>query len=94
MPILTKLVLEEGKDSLIPQGYSTGAPEMLLIDYEDPDYRKDIETIQDIEVGKQLVLYSMFGKDCHRTSKISEILSSSPERVVFKTQTSTYELTK
>lgn len=88
---LKKLKIEEGKDSLVWEGYKSNLPHMKLIDYEDPEFSKDLDSIQDIEVGKQLLLYSL--RDYHRTSKISEIISKEPGKVVFRTQTSVYELT-
>lgn len=89
---LRKLKLDEGKHSALGVGHTTSAPHLMLIDWENPDYKKVLESIKEIEVGKQVIVHSTFGKDYHRTSKISEILSKRPGRVVFKTQTSVYEL--
>ena len=96
MPTLRKLEIEEGKTSALWAGYESNLPSMKLIAY-DPDteeqtYDKVIESIQDVEVGKQVLLYSL--TEFHRTSPIREIIEKKPGRVLFKTQTSVYELTE
>lgn len=90
MPLLRKIEIEEGKDSVLPENYATRAPYMKLIDYSDLSYSKELDSIQDIEVGKQLLLYSL--REYHRTSKIKEIVSVEEDKVIFRTQTSLYEL--
>ena len=90
MPTLRKILLEEGKVSALPEGYSTTLPDIELIDYE-TDRRRKISSIQEVEVGWQVLLTSGF--QFHRTSKIREIVSKEEGKVVFKTQTSVYELT-
>ena len=90
MYTLRKLQLEEGKDSLLPTGYTTKGEKLNLFDWE-THKRKDIDNLNSVVVGWQVVLTSSL-RDYHRTSKIREIVKREPNRVVFKTQTSVYEL--
>lgn len=91
MYTLTKVDLEEGKDSLLPTGYSSSLPWLSLYDYETDEVKK-IDSIQEIEQGWQVVLTSL--RDYHRTSKIKEILKTEEDKIIFRTQTSVYEVTQ
>lgn len=90
MYTLKKLLLEEGKDSLLPTGYSSELPNLDLFKY-DTEEKKSIASLDEVSEGWQVILYSH--NEYHRTSKISEIISREPNKVTFKTQTSIYELT-
>lgn len=87
---LKKLEIEDGKISALPSGYESTHPEAKLYDYE-TDEEKSLESIQDVEIGYQVILFSAFR--FHRTSRIREIVSKDKDKVVFKTQTSMYQLT-
>lgn len=90
---LRKLKLHKGKTSMVGvTGGERTYPFLGLIDWEEPDYSEKLDSIQDIKVGKQVIISNHGGINFLRTSKISEIVSREPRRVVFKTQTSTYEL--
>lgn len=91
MYTLKKLELEDGKNSMLPTGYSSTLPMIHLADYETEEI-KPINSIQEVEEGWQVILSSL--TDYHRTSKIREVVSKEEGRVVFKTQTSLYELTE
>ena len=54
------------------------------------DFDSDTFVYVQKKEGKQLLIYSF--REFHNTSKISEIISKEPGRVVFRTQTSVYEL--
>lgn len=86
---LTKLDIEEGKQSALPAGYGSTLPNLQLYDWE-TDTSKSIESFEDITEGWQIILFSI--RDYHRTSKISKILKREPKKLLFKTQTSIYEL--
>ena len=88
---LKKLNIEEGKTSLLPEGYVTRGHSLKLLDYE-TNAIGGIENITDILVGWQVLLEGL--GDYHRTSKIKEIVSKDKDSVIFKTQTSTYKLTQ
>lgn len=90
MYTLKKLKVEKGAETLIPEGYEKTLPFLMLIDYTDENYKKQLNDLRDIEIGRQVYLFSM--REYHRTSKISEIVLKEKHKVVFKTQTSTYEL--
>ena len=91
MYTLKKLELEEGKDSLLPTGYYTKGETLSLFDYETLEVIKDID-LEEVKTGWQVILTSF--RDYHRTSKIREMVSKDVNRLVFKTQTSIYELTR
>ncbi len=89
MYTLRKLELEEGKDSVLPTGYATRAAFLSLFDYETHESIHGIE-LSEVKEGWQVILEDF--RDYHRTSKIREIVERGKNRVVFKTQTSLYEL--
>lgn len=88
---LKKLELEEGKDSILPTGYATRGEFLSLFDYETDEVIHGVE-LMDVKEGWQIILESF--RDYHRTSKIREIVAQDETSVVFRTQTSLYELIK
>lgn len=88
---LKKLELEEGKDSMVPTGHESTLPDGILYN-RDTGERKPLNSIQDIEIGCRVTLTS--STRYHVTSEIREIISKDKDKVVFKTQTSVYELTQ
>lgn len=88
---LKKLELEEGKDSMLPTGYSTRGEFLSLFDYETDEVEHGVE-LSEVREGWQIILESF--RDYHRTSKIREIVTQDENSVVFRTQTSLYELIK
>lgn len=88
---LKKIELEDGKVSALAAGYESILPEAKLYDRE-TDRLSNLKSIQDVEIGYQLVLLS--DTRFHTTSKIREIVSKDSDMVVFKTQTSVYQLTQ
>ena len=88
---LKKIELEDGKESALPVGHMSALPDAILYNYE-TDEKKSLNSVQDVEIGWQVVLFS--DSRFHRTSKIREIVSKDSDKVVFKTQTSVYQLTK
>ena len=87
---LQKLSIEEGKDSLLPEGYTTHGTWLTLYDYA-TDKKVKFVNIESLDEGWQVVLSSGL-RDYHRTSKIKEILERKENSVKFKTQTSVYLL--
>ena len=49
-------------------------------------------TLEDVKEGWQIMLENR--DEWHNTSKIREVVSREPHKVVFKTQTSLYELVR
>lgn len=90
---LKKLSIEEGKDSLVQPGHVTIGDGLDLFKYDDPEARKSITSVQEVEEGYQILLTWAPGFRWHNTSKIKRIVSKEPGKVVFETQTSLYELT-
>lgn len=86
---LTKLEIEPGKGSMLPAGYSSVMPNAQLFNAGQEE-RIPVESVKDVKVGYQLLLTAGFS--WHNTSQIREIVSLEDKRVVFKTQTSIYEL--
>jgi hypothetical protein len=86
---LTKLHLDPDKQSMLPAGYSSTMPMASLFNAGHEE-RIPVESVKDVKVGYQLLLTAGFS--WHNTSQIREIVSLEDKRVVFKTQTSTYEL--
>lgn len=91
MYTLTKLQLEDGKESLLPTGYRTTASMLSLFDYETDELIRDVD-FQEVTEGWQVLLTSPGSH--HRTSKIREIVSREKDSIVFKTQTSIYDLVR
>lgn len=87
---LKKISIEEGEISYILAGDSCTGDRLHLFDYE-KDETKQIDSIEDVEVGWQVIVSRIFGQYI-RTSKIKEIVSKEPNKITFKTQTSLYEL--
>lgn len=90
MPKLTKLEVEEGKQSVLEAGYSRYLPFIHLFKYDVPDAKKEVNSVDDVEEGWQIYLSSM--TEWMRTSKIKEIVSKSKNIIIFRTQTSLYKL--
>lgn len=89
MFVLTKLSLQG--DSVLPAGYSSRLPNVSLINYV-TNKSKDFNSLDDIEEGYQVVMTGHGMYDYHRTSEISEVLERAENIVIFRTQTSVYEL--
>jgi len=89
---LRKLELHAGKDSLIPSGYATTGDTLILFKYDDPSAKRAITSTDEVEEGYQILV--TLASRYHNTSKIAKVISKEPKRVVFETQTSTYELTE
>lgn len=91
---LEKLVLEEGADSLLPEGYiSRNMQALTIFDYETNEVKKNV-SLNDVTEGWQVLLFGRSLYDFHRTSKIKEILERTDTSVKFRTQTSVYLLTE
>lgn len=88
MYILTKLQIEDGKDSMLPTGYATVGNSLSVFKYDIPDSVKGVKRLTEIKAGWQVYIAH------HNTSKIKEIVEQSDTRVLFRTQTSLYELTQ
>ena len=88
---LKKLEVEDGKVSALESGYTSTLPDGILYN-RDTDKRKPLDSIQDVEIGCQVMLTS--STRYHVTSEIREIVSKDRDKVVFKTQTSVYQLTQ
>jgi hypothetical protein len=89
---LKKISIDEGKDSLVPPEHVTYGVDLSLFKYDDKEAVKRKATLADVDVGWQ-VLIADFNR-YHNTSKIREIVERSDSKVVFKTQTSLYQLEK
>ena len=89
MYTLMKLELEEGKQSALPTGYGTQGDALSLFDWETNE-KKSIESLEDVQEGWQVILER--GIAYHRTSKIREIVKRCENKILFRTQTSLYEL--
>jgi hypothetical protein len=88
---LRKISILENNESLLPAGYqSINLPSIKLFDYVTGE-TKEIESFDEITEGWQVVIYGL--SDFHRTSKISKVIERDDRKIVFITQTSTYELT-
>jgi hypothetical protein len=91
MFVLKKLEIEKDEISMVPSGHTTRAPLPKLFHWKRPEEgQKQISSVGEVKVGYQLMLSSLTAY--HVTSEIKEIVSVEPKRVVFKTQTSLYEL--
>ena len=87
---LRKLELEKGKESTLPTGYTSRGHLLHLFKLQEPKENIDGAALSDVKEGFQLLLIGL--SEWHSTSKISEIISKEDSKVVFKTQTSIYEL--
>lgn len=87
---LTKLSVEPDKDSLVTVGYSTTTKTAKILDLEYSEDLIDIASLDDVKVGLHVFLLDRFRY--HNTSAIKEIISRDANKIVFKTQTSIYEL--
>lgn len=90
---LTKLQIEDGKDSMLPTGYETAGDTLSIFKYDVDDSMKELENLTDLEEGCQVYL-SRGVFHYHNTSKIKEIIEVSKDEAIFRTQTSLYQLTK
>jgi len=86
---LSKIEVEEGKSSALPAGYTSTYPHLSLFDHETGTH-KPIDSIKEVDVGWQVVVSRGFG--FHNTSKVREIVARGKNKIIFKTQTSVYEL--
>jgi hypothetical protein len=91
MATLRKIELEDGKDSMISEGHTTCLPYVELFKYTNPEERKQIESVEEVEEGWQVLMLSI--REFHNTSMIKEIIKVEGDTVTFRTQTSVYELT-
>jgi len=87
---LRKISIDKGAISALEAGYTSELPNLKLFDYE-TDEVIPIEDIKRIAVGWQIYLTDGI-TNFHRTSKIREVVSREKNKIVFKTQTSLYEL--
>lgn len=89
---LTKISIEEGKSSMVGEGYSSILPDLSILALGETAKRN--ADLEDVRPGYQVYLSdsSRFNGRFHRTSPIEEIVSRGFNKVVFKTQTSLYEL--
>lgn len=87
---LEKLQLEDGKDSMLPTGYSQTGDSLLLF-LAGTEERKKISNIHQVEAGWQLLLTS--GTHFLNTSPIQQILDMGDDYIKFRTMTSIYLLT-
>ena len=92
MFILEKLKINDGEFSAVEAGEKRRGPLLHAFKWDVPNSTKKIASLDQIEEGWQILLIS--NTEWLNTSKISEIVSRSDKEVVFKTQTSTYKLTK
>ena len=88
---LTKMQIDPGKHSRVGVGFANKGKHLYLFKYDDPSAKKQISALSEIEVGYQLLIIRGMGS-WNATSKITEIISSQPNKIVFKTETSTYAL--
>ena len=88
---LTKISLEEGSTSAVPQGKTTTGYSFNLLGktIEEDVYSAKVE---DLKVGLQVYITS--DTLYHRTSPIQEIITQEPSGATFKTGTSIYTLTQ
>ena len=89
---LKKINIMEGQLSIVDPGYSRTGRVLSLLTPSTSQYTH-IDSIDDVEVGKQVLLTSGVC-DYLRTSPVSEILERGRDFIRFRTQTSIYELTK
>lgn len=87
---LKKISIEEGKISFVFPGERCTGDRLHLFDFETEEY-KQIDSIEEVELGWQVIVSRILGQYI-RTSKIKEIVSKTPNKVTFQTQTSLYEL--
>ena len=88
---LKKLELEADKESSVENGYITESSVLSVLDTSTKEIR---ETNSLDDVTEHVQVYLTGNGMYHRTSAVSEIVSRIENVVVFKTQTSTYELSK
>lgn len=89
MYTLKKVALLQNKISMVHEGYERTLPNLLLVKSHE-NTRKSIGSIQEIEEGWEVLVCSL--TEYLKTSAVQKIVSSEPDKVVFETQTSIYEL--
>ena len=89
---LEKLKINDGKFSAVDAGEKRRGPLLQAFQWDVPESLKTLSSLDAVEEGWQILLQTP--AQYLNTSKISEIVSRSDKEVVFKTQTSTYKLTK
>ena len=89
MFVLEKLNVMEGKHSAVHEGYRQSSDTLKVFQYPD-EKAIEITDIHDIKIGWQVLVGR--GMQFLQTSPVKEIMESSPNRIVFKTQTSIYQL--
>lgn len=90
MYTLTKLKVDDGAISGVEEGYTSRLPDISAIS---KGKATDIESINDFEVGEQVLLTGGID-EYHRTSAIREILMQNEDQMTFYTQTSLYQLVR
>lgn len=90
---LEKISIEDGKDSMVPVGHSASSKEVVMFHYTHSN-RKNIISVNEVEVGWQLLIGRGIFRNTFNTSPIKEILIRAKDYVTFRTQTSIYKLTK
>ena len=88
---LKKIKIHENEYSMVRPGSSITSKFIEQFNWEKPEERTPIYSLDDVVVGKQIIAHTFV--DFIRTSKITEIIEKTENKIVFKTETSTYELT-
>ncbi len=95
---LSKISIDEGKDSNLRVGYASTFPDMILFKWGNEEDKIQDASLKDVAVGYQIFLHraGSLKNNFHRTSKIKEIVLKDlyANKIIFHTETSLYELTE
>ena len=88
---LEKVEVEKGKRSLVPTGSTVGGPSFAIKRDDEMIHRPDFTEVKE---GDMILVTGRAFWEFIKTSPVSEIVDIAQDRLVFKTTSSTYVLTR